>query len=236
MKKKFLMCLLMFCLISTDISYGGVSQEYINHINDITDNTSLINSDNEDLSDKELIFTEEEFENNKYVNKDSSLEMFSVPNDEYVYIYKDLRIVDNYDIKNFKVLGKNFVKNQLNTPIKAIYEQNNTTTVNWEVASEISTKTEIGNDFLGKLSTTAGVNLSSSSTIQAGKKFGVEYSCEPGYTTYLTAIMSGVNGVAEITYHKVDKIRGKVGTFTERVSGKALNSNAIGVDIYQEAI
>lgn len=37
-------------------------------------------------------------------------------------------------------------------------------------------------------------------------------------------------------YHKVDKIRGKVGTFTERVSGKALNSNAIGVDIYQEAI
>lgn len=149
------------------------------------------------------------------------------PNDGYYYSPVSV-LVDNYKkLPKYKYIGYAQVRNYTSSNMSLTYEQEESKTVNWNVAAAISGNTTIGNHFLGKIETKVGVDVSRSSTVSSGTRIGATATCSPRHKLTLTAYKGGVYTEARIVYHKYHPRGGQVGAYTETVSGTAVRVHGL---------
>lgn len=175
-----------------------------------------------------IIMTREEFE--VYMaSKNQNMGTNSVPKDGYIYVFDDLYITNNIRVDNFRQLGEYLHINDLDYSTTATYYQEQSTSVEWDVAVAISGNAKIGNRFLGEIETTAGISVARKSTVRAGQTFGLSVVCPAHSKLRLSAYQGGIYATATMVYSKYHSSGASAGKYTETVSGTVLKNNSYSI-------
>lgn len=178
-----------------------------------------------------VVMTKEEF--NFYINNlnnKNKTTLLRVPNDGYVYVYNSMYLGENNKKDYYRHLGDFTAYNRTSSKMYVTYKQERTKTVTWDVASSISAKTTIGNDFLGKIEAQAGITVSRSSTTYSSTTLGSSVACLPKKKIVLTAYQDGVYAKAVTVYNKYHSSGGSAGVYTKTVSGTVVANNSFVID------
>lgn len=176
------------------------------------------------------------YDNNNSTTKNLITPM-TVPNDSYIYVPSDI-IINNYAKKpKYKYIGYVQIENGTNSNMTLSYEQEESKTVNWNVAASLSGSATFGTKLLGAVETKVGVEVSRSSTVSAGKKIGTTATCLPGKKLTLTAYKGGIFTEVTTVYNKYHISGGMAGAYTEKVSGTVvrvfgLTLSAVETNLY----
>lgn len=153
------------------------------------------------------------------------------PSDGYRYVFNAYFPGSARKNWNYKNLGSFRVRNTSSSVAKASYEQQSTTTSNWNVGANISAEATIGNSFLGGVTTKLGGSFGKSRTWTAGKKYGIAYDVKPNTTVLLTNYQVGGYSTGTLTWNKYHSSGANVGMYSETANGTAVSTSDVNIEL-----
>lgn len=161
-----------------------------------------------------------------------TINLFSPPNDGY--IYKFTKYVSQNATKNwyYENLGTFRFSNRTQTPVNNVnYTQERQRQSQWSVSGNISGSTAVKVKFLAEIKVQLGVEGSYSRTWQKNFTYGASYTVPPMTTYYLTNYQVGLNSNGYLVYDKWHPEGYIVGTYTESCGGTAVSTSDVHIEL-----